>query len=92
MRGQITEARECEPAPGPATRWPETLDGPWPIDPDPAATNLAARQVWHFAQARVAAVEVAGVTLSPGDPRLPFLGIRRGAEAGSTRPASPTTP
>ncbi len=58
---------------------PEALNGIWPIDPDPAVTNLAARQHWRFAEGRLAAVEVAGLTLSADDPRLAFLGLRRGA-------------
>lgn len=56
------------------------LNGVWPIDPDPAATNLAARQLWRFSDSRVEAVEAAGTVLSPGDPRLSFLGIRRSPE------------
>lgn len=58
----------------------------WPIDPDPATTNLVERQGWYFAGSQPEAVAVVGSRLDPGDPRLGLLGIRRNA-AGRPYPA-----
>ena len=60
--------------------------GIWPIDPDPAVTNLAGRQLWHFAHDRPIRVETAGIAIPADDARIAHLGIRRNA-AGRAYPA-----
>ncbi len=61
--------------------------GVWPIDPDPAATNLVDRQIWHFADDRAVVVETAGSRIPADDARLADLGIGRNA-AGRAYPAA----
>ncbi|MFD0934373.1 hypothetical protein ACFQ12_04130, partial [Methylobacterium trifolii] len=65
----------------------DRTEGIWPIDPDPAITNLSARQLWSFAEDGARSVETAGARLSAEDARLPFLGIRRDAR-GRAYPAA----
>lgn len=60
--------------------------GIWPVDPDPAVTNLPDRQFWHLAHDRPVRVEVAGIPIPADDVRIPHLGIRRNA-AGRAYPA-----
>ena len=60
--------------------------GIWPVDADPAVTNLAGRQVWHFADDRPVVVETTNGAIPAGDARIAHLGIRRNA-AGRPYPA-----
>ena len=66
---------------------PDDRLGIWPIDPDPALTNVAGRQIWHLADDRAVVVEVAGLPLPADDPRIAHLGVRYNA-AGRPYPAA----